>query len=230
MALLRLGAKGIDVRRLQMLLNSTLVPPPMLREDGDFGRRTEDAVKRFQQLRRLRPDGLVGPDTWAALGQRDGTGQGLAAAPAGAPWMAIAQAELSVHENAMPGRHNQRIIEYHRTTTLKATQDETPWCSSFVNWVMTRAGHRGTNSALARSWLEWGRVLERPQVGAVTVIKRKQAGSDAATGSRTGFHVALWVSGTPAGIRLLGGNQADSVRYSDYLLQNYDVRSYRWPL
>jgi cell wall-associated NlpC family hydrolase len=35
--------------------------------DGDFGRLTEDAVKRFQGRVGLEADGVVGPKTWAAL-------------------------------------------------------------------------------------------------------------------------------------------------------------------
>jgi len=35
--------------------------------DGDFGAKTEAAVRAFQQTRGMVPDGIVGPKTWAAL-------------------------------------------------------------------------------------------------------------------------------------------------------------------
>lgn len=104
-----------------------------------------------------------------------------------------------------------------------------PWCSSFVNWVIEQSGRRGTDNALAKSWLKWGTALTEPQEGAVTVIKRKNASSDAATGSSTGFHVAFYVSSTATHIRLLGGNQSDEVRYSNFALKSYEVKGYRWP-
>jgi peptidoglycan hydrolase-like protein with peptidoglycan-binding domain len=40
---------------------------PALSEDGNFGSRTLAAVKRFQRLKGLVVDGLVGPKTWHAL-------------------------------------------------------------------------------------------------------------------------------------------------------------------
>ncbi len=229
MSVLRLGNQGPDVRKLQLLLNSTLVPNPHLIVDGDFGKKTEQAVVTFQQMRGLPEDGIVGQRTWALLGQTFSVGS----RPANAShcnWMTIAEAEVGVHEDAIPGRQNQRIIEYHQATSLRATTDEVPWCSSFVNWVMKQAGYRGTNSALAKSWLDWGLATESPREGAVVVIKKKGAASDVATGSSTGFHVAFFVSASPAYIRLLGGNQGDQVRYSNFYLKGYDIKGYRWPV
>ncbi|MFB2938806.1 peptidoglycan-binding protein [Aerosakkonemataceae cyanobacterium BLCC-F154] len=64
LAILRLGSKGEDVKLLQQLLNSygySLVV------DGDFGSRTDAAVKGFQRSRGLVVDGIVGINTWNAL-------------------------------------------------------------------------------------------------------------------------------------------------------------------
>jgi uncharacterized protein (TIGR02594 family) len=227
---LKIGDSGMGVKRIQLLLNSDLKPSPNLRPDGHFGARTHCAVVQFQKLKGLTADGIVGPKTLAALGQKSTPVQQVAAPMGGPPWIEIAQAELGVHENSLPGQQNKRIIEYHSTTTLKATEDEVPWCSSFVNWVMKQAHYTGTGSAAAKSWLDWGASLQgTPRLGAITVIKRKGANQDAATGSSTGFHVAFYVSSTPTHIRLLGGNQSDSVKYSNFPLASYDVKTYRWP-
>jgi peptidoglycan hydrolase-like protein with peptidoglycan-binding domain len=48
---LRTGSKGPDVKKLQELLNTTLHLNPALKIDGDFGRATNEAVKRFQAQR-----------------------------------------------------------------------------------------------------------------------------------------------------------------------------------
>jgi len=61
------GSRGPDVRFLQIVLNTHLVGRPRLRPDAVFGPGTEEAVRAFQQARRLHPDGVVGPTTWREL-------------------------------------------------------------------------------------------------------------------------------------------------------------------
>ena len=57
---IRKGDYGSDVRLVQDCLNAEPI-------DGDFGPITEDAVEEFQVEHRLNVDGVVGPQTWAAL-------------------------------------------------------------------------------------------------------------------------------------------------------------------
>jgi peptidoglycan hydrolase-like protein with peptidoglycan-binding domain len=66
-ALLHQGSKGPEVSALQEALNSKLNPSPGLTVNGDFGSRTEAAVIQFQRQARIAVDGLVGPQTMAAL-------------------------------------------------------------------------------------------------------------------------------------------------------------------
>jgi len=66
MEVLRRGAKGEDVKQLQTRLRSHGFPT--LAVDGDFGPATEAAVRHFQSEHKLVVDGIVGPQTWAALG------------------------------------------------------------------------------------------------------------------------------------------------------------------
>ncbi len=64
---LSIRTKGTDVRQLQRWLNS-IAGRPVLVEDGFFGRATRRQVQRFQESVGIRPDGIVGPVTLAALG------------------------------------------------------------------------------------------------------------------------------------------------------------------
>lgn len=61
---LKRGSEGPAVRRLQRSLTAAGFE---LRADGEFGPRTEAAVRAFQRAHRLEVDGIVGPRTWAAL-------------------------------------------------------------------------------------------------------------------------------------------------------------------
>ena len=65
---LRVGKRGEDVRWVQRRLQMhDLDPGPA---DGIFGRRTDKAVRAYQQARDLEVDGIVGPNTVGALSER----------------------------------------------------------------------------------------------------------------------------------------------------------------
>lgn len=64
---LRFGAEGWQVTRLQKLLRERGFLPEPAKIDGDFGEITDAGVRAFQELNDLVPDGIVGPLTWAAL-------------------------------------------------------------------------------------------------------------------------------------------------------------------
>jgi len=53
------------IMRLQHILNDRNVGP--LVEDGEFGPKTDAAVKSYQELAGLTADGVVGPLTWTDL-------------------------------------------------------------------------------------------------------------------------------------------------------------------
>ena len=64
---LRVGSRGNSVRTIQQQLNviSGAYPRiPKVAEDGVFGQGTEDAVREFQEIFNLSPDGVVGFNTW----------------------------------------------------------------------------------------------------------------------------------------------------------------------
>jgi len=125
------------------------------------------------------------------------------------PWFDIAVEELGTGEVAGAG-DNPRVVEYLRSTNLgrdMASNDETPWCSAFVNFCVEKAGFAGTDSASARSWLNWGRATDTPATGCVAVFKR---------GDPPSGHAAFYVSESGGKIKVLGGNQGDKVCYAEY--------------
>lgn len=63
-----LGANGELVEALQRTLNKRVGNGSLLSVDGDFGPSTKQAVIAFQRSQQLPPTGIVGPETWKALG------------------------------------------------------------------------------------------------------------------------------------------------------------------
>lgn len=133
-------------------------------------------------------------------------------------WLEIALKELGVKEISGSMQNNPRILEYHLTTKLKASQDEVPWCSSFVNWVMTQCGISGTDSAAASSWGTWGNKCDA-SLGAITLLKFDNNAS--------GHHVGFLIWSDPTKLLVLGGNQKDQVNITSYNPNR--LLGFRWP-
>jgi uncharacterized protein (TIGR02594 family) len=137
-------------------------------------------------------------------------------------WLAFAAKELESDVVEIGGRgHNPRILEYHATTSLGANRDETPWCSSFVNWCFAQAGIRGTNRANARSWLDWGVPLTEPKLGAVAIFWRGKRND-----SKTG-HVGFFIEDDGPTVQLLGGNQGNRVSVKNQTMKKF--LGFRYP-
>ena len=65
--LLKRGDESEVVRAAQFLLRGRGCSVGIWGADGEFGPATENAVLAFQRRNSLDPDGVVGPETWAAL-------------------------------------------------------------------------------------------------------------------------------------------------------------------
>lgn len=65
---LRIGSTGQPVMLLQRALNAVPASQqPKLTEDAQFGPKTRSRVVEFQSQKKVAPDGVVGPITWAIL-------------------------------------------------------------------------------------------------------------------------------------------------------------------
>lgn len=146
--------------------------------------------------------------------------------PAEPPWLAVALAEVGQRE--VPGAGaNPRIVEYHAATTLRATSDEVAWCAAFVSWVLERAGFRSTRSAAAASYCDWGEP-SLARRGSIVVLHNPAARGSNLT--RSGNHVGFLLSHDRKRWVVLGGNQSDSVKVSDFAKARWTLKACRWPL
>lgn len=139
-------------------------------------------------------------------------------------WMEIAWADVGVHEIA-GAKANPTIIDYFREVHRPdITSDEVAWCAAFVGACLSRAGvvvglPEG-EELLASSYLKFGTALDKakPRVGAIAVTRRSGG---------SGYHVAFVAGWNDTHIKLLGGNQSDSV--SEAWFARSSVVALRWP-
>ncbi|MEM7655967.1 MAG: TIGR02594 family protein [Bacteroidota bacterium] len=126
----------------------------------------------------------------------------------------IAAAEIGTTEVVGVGS-NERIMTYAKEVGFDSWyhDDDTPWCSLFLNWVAHSAGASKSNDGRAASWSNIGSAISRPNIGDV-VLLTSRAGNTKVT------HVGLYVGHSEDGkrVHVLGGNQSNMVNIAAFPL------------
>lgn len=118
----------------------------------------------------------------------------------------FAQTMLGMGE--VPNR--SQIQEYLRNGGENLDPATTAWCAAFMNSSLGHAGIEGTGSNMARSFLNWGDAVDDPREGDIAVFSRGDPNGPYG-------HVGFFAGRNPDGsIRVLGGNQGNSVSYANY--------------
>lgn len=121
----------------------------------------------------------------------------------------VERAMRDVGISEMPGaQQDKRIVKMHSYTTLKAEDDETPWCASAMCAWLEESGIKSTRSAAASSYLDYGFPVDQPFLGCIIVTKRGVSES-----GKTLYHVNLYLGENQTHFWGLGGNQKNSVSY-----------------
>lgn len=121
-------------------------------------------------------------------------------------WYTWLRAEIGQRELKGPGQDNPRIEEYWvlGRVQLRVTDDETPWCAAAANAALEQSGYAGTRSGLARSFAPGPNFTAcDARLGAIVVLSSPRG----PTLGHVGFLDAI----NATHVRLLGGNQGDSV-------------------
>jgi uncharacterized protein (TIGR02594 family) len=157
------------------------------------------SVKNLQQLivesgQNIAVDGIFGKQTSNAIDNMKVPN-----------WLKTAMKEIGVHE-ILGVKHNHRILQYHEVSG-GFSEDEVPWCASYVNWVMLQNGYNTVKyPARAKSWLNFGKSSIIPIVGSIAVKSRAGGG-----------HVCFVLGANDIGeLYCLGGNQNDEVNIKLY--------------
>ena len=125
--------------------------------------------------------------------------------------LSVALCEYGVQE-IIGGMHNPQILKYFKVSGHNwVKDDETAWCSSFINYVAIKSGHEASMKLNARSWLDIGTPTSNPVIGDIVIYWR---------GSRDSWkgHVGIFINYDEDGINIntLGGNQKNSVCIMGY--------------
>ncbi len=141
------------VRLLQRRLNELGSANPPLLVDGDFGSKTEAAVRMFQARSEdsggepLVIDGVVGSLTWEALFGEAALPR-VHVRPSQAPLLAsvlqVARDEIGIEEQPPGSNGGPRVEQYLGSTGLGGGH---PWCAAFVFWCFQQGAERlGTDN------------------------------------------------------------------------------------
>lgn len=115
--------------------------------------------------------------------------------------------------------HNPQVLAMLRLDAGWVADDETPWCSAFVNYICWLLRLERSKSLSARSWLDVGqpvKVEEAMPGFCVVVLKRgpgRQPGPDVRSAPG---HVGFLESVTTDYVAVLGGNQSNAVNVKQY--------------
>ena len=146
-------------------------------------------------------------------------------------WRPIDVAYRHIGLKEVPGAvHNPSVVAMLKRKNPWADRDEIPWCAAFADYCLFMAGYHTIGSLRARSYMHVGmRIWTMPgvmrgpdfdplhvRIGDLVVFQRgrgKQPGPDVAAAAG---HVGFYVSATERYIKVLGGNQQNSVKISNY--------------
>jgi len=118
----------------------------------------------------------------------------------------VALGEVGVRE--LP-RNNPRILQYMSETGFTSIDQNTAWCSIFINWCCMKASRQRSYKATARSWLDVGSPVTKPKLGDVVIFWRESKSSWKG-------HVGFFITKRNGYVYCLGGNQRNSVCIQAY--------------
>jgi len=113
------------------------------------------------------------------------------------------------HKEIPGDKHNPEIVKFFTEIGFDIKNDETAWCSAFINWCAMKSGLERTEKLNAKSWLDIGDEVKQPLVGDIAIFHR---------GDPKGWqgHVGIFVNEINNAIFVLSGNQGNQVSIMPY--------------
>lgn len=211
----------MSVEEIQKALKAKGFDPGPI--DDAMGPKTRAAIRAFQQSQGLAVDGIVGPNTRAALfGESARKPKADTSIPSDMLWLSEAARLIGVRENTAPGKSNAIIDNWADALDIGYASDEVPWCGLFVAHCMSVGAPDEalpSNPLGARKWGSFGKKVA-PQLGSVLVFWRSSPSSWKG-------HVGFYWAEDDTHYHCLGGNQSNAVNIKR--MAKSRLLEARWP-
>ena len=119
---------------------------------------------------------------------------------------------------------NPIILSWLQDNNDSVTDDDTAWCSAFVNFICKECGMERSHSNRARSWLEVGKHIDEvdAQEGDIVILKRGKAPQPGSDVIKAPGHVGFFSHYEDDLVWILGGNQHKHHGYDEVCEKHYD--------
>lgn len=107
-------------------------------------------------------------------------------------------------------RENQTLQSFFREANINIDPKITAWCAAFVNAVLATNGLPGNGKLTAESFKNYGKGVDRPELGDIVVLK---PGTARGTTGHVGFYAG---KGKNGGVMVTAGNTNDKVATAEY--------------
>lgn len=187
--------------------------------DGDWGRTSIEALKRYQKANGLPVTGVADTATVNALKRDPDDKAGFSTPPAETmpPWMAEMYRRMGLHEV----RDKAKLVEFLKIGKFLGDPSKLPWCGDMVESCIAKvlpSEPLPSTPFFAQNWKNFGRDVSSPIVGAIGVIKW----------SASSGHVGFVAGVDGSNVILLGGNQSNAITLASFPRSKFIA--FRWPI
>lgn len=116
------------------------------------------------------------------------------------------------HKEIPGDKHNPEIVKFFTEIGFDIQNDETAWCSAFVNWCAMKAGLERTGTLKAKDWLKVGEKTNIIEGNVVAIFHRGDPKSWKG-------HVGIPINELGKYVYTMGGNQNNQTGISAYKLE-----------
>ncbi|WP_064591509.1 DUF4280 domain-containing protein [Streptobacillus moniliformis] len=110
----------------------------------------------------------------------------------------------------------RKIVMYHKIGGGIDANSQTPWCSSFVNWILDVSGIGSFKTASSQQMINKLKRIDKPLYGSILIFTKYNKNNEATGHGHITF--LMGITDDKKQYICLGGNQEREIKYSKYYL------------